>query len=232
MKYILLVCSFIFLAILINGCTAGEFAEIKDQVMEDPSICDKYSGEQKDWCYAFAANIRRDSGPCLKIKSNEIKEECFEEVASEINDPEKCEELRTDDEKDGCYYNVARYREDISFCDKISVGPYGCYSGVATTTLNADLCEDSRCVMSIAAFVNKPELCKDIPNGKFRAEVHSVTVSECLAGVAEDNGNGDLCFEIKEKSLADDCFRNVAIATKDITLCKHIDETQEWIEWK
>jgi len=226
-KYILPICATLIL-ILLNGCTPSEFVKYQEQIKQDPSFCESYSGEERDWCYAFAANIRADPELCNKIVSHEIIEECFEEVAPEINDPEKCEKLRTTYEKTSCYINVAKFHKNISYCDKISGEHYSCFSVVAVASLNESLCEDSTCISTIAAVKNQPDLCKEIPTRNLRNEyvdIHQSAVTRCLLINAEQNNNQEICRSFTNQEDVNSCFRTMAINTQDITLCKYLKDT-------
>ncbi len=228
-KYIILICAILILMFL-NGCTPSEFVKYQEQIKQDPSFCESYRGEEMDWCYAFAANMRADPELCNKIVSDTIIEECFEEVAPEVNDPEKCEKLRTTREKTSCYINVARLRKDISYCDKISGEHYSCFSVVAVATLNESLCEDSRCISVIAAVKNQSDLCKAIPIRNLRneyayADIHQSAVTRCLLINAEQNNNPEICRSFTNQEDVNSCFRTIAINTQDITLCKYLKDT-------
>ncbi len=223
----------IILVILVYGCTPNEFVKHKEQIRQDPSFCKSYSGEEKDWCYAFAAEILADPEPCSNIVSNTIIKECFEEVAPEINDPQKCEKLPTTDEKNSCNTNVARVRKDVSYCDKIHGENYYCFSVVAVATLNESLCEDSTCIATIAASKNKPDLCKEIPDRTLRNELidpRQSALTRCLLINAEYNNNSEICKSFTNQDDANLCFRSVALKTKDITLCKYLDVSECSIE--
>ena len=227
-KKLLLLTISLLLTVILNGCSQNQFEQYKELIKDDPSFCNDFNGEGKDWCYAFAANIRADPELCTSIFSKEIRYECFEEVAPEINDPEKCEKLRTTDEKNSCYTSVAEFHKNISYCDKISGENYYCFSVVAVASLDESLCEDSTCISTIAAVKNQPDLCKEIPNRNLRNEnvdIHQSAVTRCLLINAERNNNTEICRSFTNQEDVNSCFRSIAINTQDISLCKYLRDS-------
>ncbi len=217
---------------LVNGCTPSKFAQYQEEIERDPSFCTKtFTGENRDWCYAFAANIKQDPQFCLSITSESIYKECLDEVASEITDPEKCKALKTDFQKDNCYINVAVYTKDISYCDQTTSqeAKYGCEGSFGRATLNESLCQDSSCIGFVAAYKNTPALCRTIGMRDLKVEAtdyngYSVsnTIDSCFAFVAKVTKNAVVCSEIKDQFIADTCYMDLARQNKDITLCKHV----------
>ena len=170
----------------------------------------------------------KEQGPevCNKIINTK---ECLSEVAPEITNPEKCEEFKDENNKNSCYISVSEFHKNISYCDKVTgESKYACFSVVAVATNNEDLCEDPRCLLSIAKAKQNPNLCKRIPEMNSRYNEESVGYVDptdfCLMQYAIGLNDGQVCFDLKNQDDKNSCFRGVAISSKNITLCKHIKD--------
>ncbi|NUQ56972.1 MAG: hypothetical protein HUT38_00530 [Candidatus Paceibacter sp.] len=182
---------------------------------------------EKDY-YEYINKAAKDQNPgiCYKIPIEKFKEECLSEVAPEITDPKKCEEFKDEDNKSSCYINVARFHKDITFCDRVTEERRdSCFSVVAVVTNDEKLCKDTTCILTIAKSKKDPNLCRKIPEMDlydYSSGNPAYSVESCLMRYAVGLDDEKICLALKSQDDKNSCFRDVAINSGDINLCKNI----------
>jgi len=196
------------------------------------SYCDGLIGHTKEICYIkIISGIIEKQTPesCNKIINKKWKKECFSEVAPEITDPKKCEEFKDEDNKNSCYISVSKFYKDISYCDKVTgERKYACFNAIGIATNNENLCETNSCILTVAKAKRSPNICKKISEINLRyneEDVGNVNPRDfCLMQYAIGLSDEQVCFDLKNQDNKNSCFRDVAIISKDITLCRHIKD--------
>ena len=200
----LLLISISLVILLLFGCSPNELLKYKDEIQKNPSFCDKFSGEDKDSCYFFAATIRMEPELCNKVEINEAKESCFFEVKGMVGfDLEDCPKLSNQAEKTTCYFDVAETitpPSNVEVCKEWpSEWSYICYTHIAKIKYNVSICDEY--------VSDRIELEYD--------KYSNITLREsCYESVAITNFDPSLCNFNK-------CFERIAISTKNLSLCKN-----------
>jgi hypothetical protein len=201
----------------------------------DATICDKYLTDssknptaRRNCNYIVSALAKGDSNSCKNIPFVEQQEVCLIELAKSKKDINICNLISPASKFiSACYTEIASAKQDGSLCNKLS---------------NQE--DKANCIEGIAKASLEPDLCYNITSGWSRARQE-----DCLATIAAQTKNFELCKKISEyehqnecvlrvaknsatpfacdsltNAARDYCYYGVAVALKNVEFCKKIKQ--------
>lgn len=187
----------------------------------------------------FPSTTEKDINPYL---------DCVKKIALERNSVYLCQTLNDIGYSDSnCIISLAEKNSNINICDKIKgsskesfkimcsgavkksqdfCNSYDdayktiCLLGVAKATSDVALCEKINprmCLNEIALKDQNPEICKEWL--KISGEGNQFEVDPCLYAVGIKKGDVNICYTINNSQKKNECIFNVAINTKQESLC-------------
>lgn len=222
--------------------------EKKNLSIDPISLCEKISWEEKkNTCFAL---LKNDKQFCDKIENTEYKDRCYFSL-SKINDiysPEICERMETRHEKENCYWETASLLQDSSLCKKTGDLINNCVFNVAVTSNNFSICEEiemrydfdreykNQCFIKVAKKSKDVSVCEKVEIKNWKKSCRQKVENSILKEKAK-NENPFLCEKVKGDNLwsgdpfskliekyikKDNCYYEVAVSTKNVSLCKKI----------
>ena len=160
---------------------------------------------------------------CEKIGNEKEKETCFGTAAKVIKEISICDEIKSQNERDWCYFKLIVFEKvnlrDPTICEKISRYKDDCYTNVAKTLGDVNICNnlDGRdrgyCQADLAEVLKDKSICEKI---ELQEPKEKCYISS--AGILKDE---TLCFKLKERNKSQ-CYLAVAKGKKDPILCEQI----------
>lgn len=206
------------------------FGDCYSKITKDLNFCERLlSEEQKQLCYADAANVSGNVSLCEKINAN-IREampldRCYANVAVFKKDSSLCEKIKQNWTKDEtCYIKIAVDLKDSSLCEKITIENLKnkCYRNVAAVNQDILLCDKAGyqkdpCYYDLAPILNDLSLC----------DKGNYFVNDCYTNIAEKNMEIAICEKIKSLESNDRCrarvYSAIAETEKDSSICEKIN---------
>ncbi len=232
---------------------------------DDPSLCSFVSKtSRKDSCYKRVAISRSDASLCSELSDMESEDDCINDVAFQNNDVNLCSEISLEGTRDGCIFEIATntlntescllisrdekrdkclYEIALEFlseeyCEKIEMENYSnyCYYKVAHEMGDASVCEN--------IIVTPPEeRCEAFQNYticSFEGLYEGPNSNQCIAEIAVETGERDLCFEVRPDIITTEFERNAmdwgiwcyAIFKEDSEICEDIfdEDIEDWCQ--
>ena len=246
---------FCIISLSLFGCSENNFNKYQQEIQENPSFCNTFIGEEKDLCYSFAAGIRFEPQLCDNVLSEETKKECYFEVGGMSGFKlEDCTKLSNDVQKERCYFDVAESitpESDITICEQWpEEWNYICYTYFAKTKYEVPICDNyvsneikleydeqdyitlrESCYEAIAITNSNPNLCKfDECSNQIAISTQDLSLcknQDCYSSYAIKFNDIDACKLIKDESLRNSCYVQVAENTNNIKICKNVYVTEE-----
>lgn len=224
-----------------------DFAKTKNNY----TICSLLSGSGgRDGCYQYFANLTSNASVCDSISSNYTKylciiritgnysicnalsdylqrDSCFETFASEHNAPNICLNISTYLYQDKCFTDIAMNTGDASMCSRMICyecidDRETCYAQVANLTSDTSICakiteqlNSDLCYLTIAKSSSNPSSCNQIKNSYRR--------DSCYSSILYNQKyNLSACAGIIYQNWQDECYRKIAVDSKNSTICQNI----------
>ncbi|MBS3176822.1 hypothetical protein J4457_06330 [Candidatus Woesearchaeota archaeon] len=206
MKYFII---FWALLVVLVACTPTEPQQPIEQskpvetTMQDmPSDCAGLKDPFQGFCVFRTASDTMDDKLCRLIKDEELLIFCLDHIENKkeqdliqekinIGTIEACKELSDDKHRFTCVARLAREKKDAELCSEAGSFKDSCEVLVAERTGNAKLCEDK--------------------TGK--------AADLCYQAAAYGSLNAGHCARITEEQRRSNCYFDVAVKTKDKSLC-------------
>src|SRR5680860_501210 len=99
-----------------KGYNILDTIDISEAIKECYKIQDQ---TDKDHCYNYVAQTKKDTSICDKIQDQTYKDGCYIGVVAIKKDPSICDKIQDQTDEDNCYIYVAQVKQDLSICDKI-----------------------------------------------------------------------------------------------------------------
>lgn len=203
----------------------------------DEKICEKI-GDDK------AYQEGRPGPEYGKKQITACKNEVFKSSALAKGDASLCKKIETEGMselyQDSCIRDVARENKDYSACSLLSkkegiLGVDGCYYEAAILALDKAICgkisnKDIK-TQCTAVATKDVSLCGSLPKEASSSETFEFTKNDCYAEIAKKYSDEKVCKEISTGSIYEEsdqvnCFRTVAIAKGDVSICNNISSQQ------
>lgn len=222
-----------------------DFAKAK----ENYQLCGLLSGD-KDGCFQYFANLTSNASLCENISfnytrylcltrirgdyslCNELsdylqKDSCFEVFASEHTAPNICLNISTNLYKDKCFTDIAVASRDASICSRMICYQCindrdDCYFKIANMTFDPSICgrimdsfKQDLCYLTVAQTSSNPSFCSRIQNSYRR--------NSCFSSIIYGQSVApSTCADINYTNWKDQCYQQIAISSKNSTLCQNI----------
>ncbi len=168
----LLASFFVFLLVLVAGCTGNPEKDVSNFIDANPSVVDTAAGLGGE----LACNSVEDPG---------AREHCWQKTAIVKGKPELCEKISDPAPKAKCYSELAVKLKDASLCDSVNGGMVGddpreCLQAVASATGDRSLCDKiSGDVSRMGMVTASKEKCLGLLGPAPPAEEPSEPAGEC-----------------------------------------------------
>lgn len=166
-----------------------------------------------------------DPAKCLTISESELISDCIVAFARVANDHSLCQTDPSPRSRAEC---TALILQDASSCDRLQgADREHCVTVMARSLKSPDLCESidgafahDRCIVQAAGVIGDVSLCE-------RIEDHaSSTYALCISAVALERRDAAMCDSISSLSVKRECFRDIAEASGDSTICERIENRE------
>lgn len=181
----------------------------------------------------------QDYSRCESLKDNPSKgeyelSECKRQVAIARHDYAYCDNLQLGQGKEYCISSIAVGTGNVLECEKVElyegdpVPRDQCYREIAFTQRNISICNLSSsiqakdyCTLFVVQPIRDASLCNSISE--------LLTQEQCHLGVylTRSEVNAEYCATLEFEINRDMCYINVALKTKDESLCENIVRA-EW----
>lgn len=206
------------------------------------SMCDDCGGMQRNFidgnsafesCYIGYGIVKKDEKACLNLS----------DVAERKNVPEYEDDKTSPQEikKESCIYGAAIGKNNYDLCEFAGFFKDSCYYNFSLYRKSADLCEKtsnpqikSRCILSLSRLANVLDKCMEIQplqggiaaysndeNGNEMINQDTQDKDMCIENVVSTQKLTDksICEKIVSRMYKNSCKRDVAVNSKDISLC-------------
>ncbi|TAL58450.1 MAG: hypothetical protein EPN86_00085 [Nanoarchaeota archaeon] len=205
-----------------NKCTV-------DVLNRDANRC------EHKYIYPCCGNNRCEAGEtflgcptdCPPTRDEEVKacgtnESCVNEIAMKYKDYALCKSAATTSGTDECYMTLAVKNNQSFLCFYTSNDnkQHDCQEAYAISVSRIDLCptiNPNKCIESIAKNTGNVTYCKLMTEQFVRTRDDYVL--KCSAVVTSDVV---LCKQMQNKWIADECYTDIAVQLKDISLCNAV----------
>ena len=220
----------------LKGIGIKEFNIQKCEVLKDAI--------ERDKCYNFEAQSSKNFTGCEKIQAQNTKDDCYYKVAGLKQDYKLCfylDNYRNNSFsglEDKCLFEIATRTNNMQACseiqslnlDKKSGLKADCYSQISNLRNNIRVCDDiteSHSTLTVSSErIDSRDLCYLIL-GKIQKKPEVCTLMKdgkiyCYQQLAEETKDINLCKKINDVSGEDWCYYYVAKEYKELTICEFI----------
>lgn len=206
------------------------------------SMCDDCGGMQRNFidgnsafesCYIGYGIVMKDEKKCLSLP-DVIERKNVPEYEDDKTSPQEIK-------KESCIYGAAIGKNNYDLCEFAGFFKDSCYYNFAIYRKSADLCEKTsnpqtkgRCILSLSRSVNVLDKCMEIQplqggivaysndeNGNEMINQDTQDKDRCIENVVSTQKLTDksICEKIVSRMYKNSCKRDVAVNSKDISLC-------------
>ncbi len=181
---------------------------------------------EKQGDYAFCKGKARDLcqeeslALCCKINKTYPRGECFY-LSSANPEPSLCCSVG-DEYKGSCYEEFAIKTNDVKFCNFISKDNpayKSCFFELAVKTSDASLCKKQEKIITGCGGLFAKEGCKSAYLRSDYGRYSYLEVDYCYKTVAEAKSNLQICDEIFDAGIKNECKISIAAQNLDINYC-------------
>ncbi|NYZ76594.1 hypothetical protein H0N98_05090 [Candidatus Micrarchaeota archaeon] len=231
----LIACSFIFSDVLRDNCNLRFAVNLTD-----PALCARIAnGYTRDDCYHTIAPMAGIM-TCNKIENDSLRKKCRLELGDESvlcegmsanydynlcmakskNNYSICNEITNHSFWDDCYFDFAKAKSNYKICGLLSSsgGRDSCFQYFANLTSNSSLCEN-------ISFSYTRYLCITRLTGDY-ARCNELSdylqKDSCFKVFASEHTAPNLCLNISTHLYQDACFTDIAMKSKDASICSRM----------
>lgn len=207
---------------------------VNTAIKKNPSHCNNYKGELKDYCYAYTASARGEESICNKVGDKKIRNKCIAYVAFHKKDSSLCDKLEEEVEtsgglfdkktlrlRDGCVTVIARIREDVSLCDRLKEKVVVPFYSINQTIYPRDICRSQFAVLEndISYCYEIDESLRDTCLTSFANATEDPSICEKIELEEDTNFRGDKILDADSRNR---CLMTLAKSTLNAELCKRV----------
>ncbi|MFH0972203.1 MAG: hypothetical protein V1835_06605 [Candidatus Micrarchaeota archaeon] len=193
---------------------------------DDPGLCAKmpiiYTADD---CYAYFANKRGDENFCYNIQGD-LKADCISKIALGKQDFGLCSEIEDEGKNKECMEEIGKSQPDL--CGKMPTAAEkdDCMFKAATQNNSTVLCnriQNPDAIFRCLLFVSPGEITMDLCNKTTSPDPRV----DCYKNRGIYAGDFSACMIINDWLVKGECLNQLAIMTKNATVCKSLDSEKK-----